>query len=82
MTRVISSEAINKQAEDDAKRKACSIEGYRFIAEQLAALDGKPVTMMDLTIVIAQAKFALQAERDLRLQELRDRVDAVSDPYE
>ena len=65
------------QAILDAKRKACSPEGYRFIVEQLAALSGKHVTIMDVDNLIAQALFALESERELRLDDLRAKVDAV-----
>jgi hypothetical protein len=59
----------------EAKRKACSLEGYRFIAEQLAALAGKPVMRMDIEVIIAQAQFALQSERELKLDALRENAD-------
>jgi hypothetical protein len=49
----------------EAKRKACSLEGYRFIAEQLAALAGKHITIMEIDNLIAQAEFALQSEAEL-----------------
>ena len=48
-----------------AKRKACSIDGYRFIVEQIAALSGKHVTILEIDNIIAQALFALEAEAEL-----------------
>ena len=62
-----------------AKRKACSIDGYRFIAEQIAALADRPVIRADLDGIIAQALFALKAERELALETLREKADCSHD---
>lgn len=76
---MVSEEQIDA-AIQESKQKACSLEGYRFIVEQLAALNEPFIRLIDIVTLVEQARFALKAERELRLQELRDRVDCSSIP--
>lgn len=68
----------DEEAIAEIRRRSFTREGYRFIVEQLADLNGKPVTRMDIELLISQARFALENERQSRLDALREAAD--SDP--
>lgn len=69
----------DEEAIAEIRRRSFTREGYRFIVEQLADLNGKHVTVLDLELLIAQARFALDNERSFNLDALRDAVDNAPD---